>query len=974
MVNAKHAKVSALLWAAFIACAITIPVAFAGTPEFPDYYYPNPAIYTNGIVRAVLFYNGILYVGGNFTKVSDKNGTYNRTDLAAYDTATGLVTDFTANTNTGTVRAIAACKGKVYVGGSFTQVNRVSRSKVAALDPTSGAVITEFRNDGGTIDSAVWAVAASDSAVYIGGSFTSVDGTPRHYMAALNATSGTLDQRFDPNPSDPFYDTGKTPGGVFALAMHPNNPKIVFMGGNFQTVAGLTGRKYLCALNSDGTPGPVFQGMDQLHSPVMNMDVYGSYCFAALGGFSNRVICFRIDGTSYTRLWRSVWVNGDVQAVAYTPQGYVYFGCHDGVLDSMDDNRLAVLNATTGKIYDIYPQMNSFFGVRALDMAGSWLAVGGEFTQMNGLSQQYLAIFNKFPFSSGQIQPPAIPALFDPPDSAVGVTLSPYLQWRFAGHAETYEVQVATDPQFANRIYGKTGITEYRQRCTGLKNATEYFWRVRATNSVGTSDWSETWVFGTIPSSKDIPLLAFPADSALNQPLTVPLGWHPTSSARSYRLQFSEVPDLTTQVFDTMGIADTSFTVSGLANDRMYYWRVNAMTVGGESGWSIPWAFITMPGVIEIPVLSQPPDGALAQPVTVTIRWHHVNTAQSYGMQFSNTSDFDPLTLILDLKGIPDTCFTIAGLANAATYYWHVNAATLKSESEWSTPWRFSTISSRIVKAPLCIAPVDNASQCLLQLLLQWENVEDAVSYRVQVATDSAFTALICDTAGFIDTSVIITGLMEDTRYFWRVNCSNDAGALWSVPMRFRTVYPLPYAPLLIAPASGRLATADSLRLVWKKSVPYVTKYRIEIASDSTMLAPLIDTITADTEYVQYHLDDKSVYWWRVQAYNESGGSSYSETRYFKTDFTPQRPQFFLEKVFLAQGRVSIAYSISQPSDIRLELFDLRGKTAGKIIRKNMTAGLHKDRFPARKATAGTYLLSCKIGSSVSIAYVNLVK
>jgi hypothetical protein len=954
-----------------IACHLQGYIVVAGAADFPDYYYPNPGISTNGIVRAVFFFDGKLYVGGNFTRVTDKNGTYNRTDCAAYDTATGLVTSFKANTNTGTVRAIAAGNGKLFVGGSFTQINQVSCSKVAALDPASGAVATGFRKNAGTIDGTVWALAVSDSALYIGGSFTSVGGYSRYNMASLNAASGALDQSFDPSPSDPLVDSTSsgTPGGVYSLAIHPKNPKIIFVGGNFQSIAGLTDRKFLAALNSDGTPGPVFQGMDQY--PVIDLDAYGSFCYVGAGGYSNRVLSFGIDSDPYIRQWRSVWVNGDVQAVAYARQGYVFFGCHDGIFDSTDDSRLGVLDAKTGKIYDAYPPMNSFFGVRAIDAVDNCLAVGGEFTKMNGISQKYLAVFTKFPFSFDSVYAPAIPGLAYPSDSMNGIAVAPVLSWNFAAHAATYELQVARDPQFSNLAVTRNGLTAYRLRCTGLDNSTEYWWRVRARNAAGVSDWSAIWLFITLPGRRDIPVLSYPADGAIHQPTAFDLAWHQSGSARSYRLQLSESSDFTTSVIDREGIIDTTFALSGLANTTAYFWRVKAMTAGGESDWSAIWKFITLPGRNDIPALSYPVDGATDQPVAFDFCWHPNGSALSYGIQLSQASD--DTTLLIDQSGIVDTSFGIAGLANNTAYYWRVNARTAGGITDWASAG-FRTIVGA-APAPRGIAPADNALQIILQPAFRWASAEGAACYRVQVSMDSIFAATTFDTSGLTDTSIVVTGLAEDTRYFWRINGSNVGGGAWSQPMRFTTVYPLPLTPLPITPAAGSIATTDSLRLIWNRSAPHVTKYWIEIAHDTLMREAFIDSMIVDTEFIRYHLDNKKEFWWRVRAHNETGWGAFSKMSYFKTAFPPLWvKRFSLDKITLSGRYGSITYGLAKQCDVRMELFDLSGKSVWKIVWENRSPGLYTENLSSRPLPVGSYLLYFKAGHFTKTGNAILVR
>ncbi|MBN1578268.1 MAG: fibronectin type III domain-containing protein [Chitinispirillaceae bacterium] len=844
----------------------------AGAP--PEYYYPDPDIATNGVVRTVLFYGDKLYIGGNFTEVTDKNGTYDRTDLAAYDAATWRVTDFKANTNRGTVRAIVAGNGRLFAGGTFTKINGEPRSRVAALDTATGAVITGFRNKGSAIDGEVWALALSKTALYVGGSFIAVDGYARNNLASLNIDNGAVDQRFDPAPCDPFNDSGRTPGGVYALKVHPNDSTIVFVAGNFRAIAGVTDRAFLVALNADGTPGPEFENR-QSH-PVVALDADGPLLCAGVGGFSNRVVAYGIGNDPYVRYWKGPTAEGDVQAVACAREGYVYFGFHQGLFDSTDNFRLAVLDANTGDLHDAYPSMNSFFGVRALDVTDSCLAVGGEFTRMNGLRQKYLAVFRTLPYPPAMINAPAPPELSSPDDEAAGIPVAPVLEWKWGARASTYEVQLATDPQFTNTVLQANGLTGNSHYCTGLGHTTPYWWRVRARNKGGASDWSEFREFITVPGKNDIPAVAYPADGTTGQPVAFEFRWHPTASALSYGIQLLDALNDARTIIDREGISDTSFTIAGLTNNTTYCWRVNARTAGGTTGW------------------------------------------RSAGFQT-----------------------VVAGPAGA----------------------------------PRCIAPVNNAAQVVPQPALRWENAAGAVWYRVQVSADPGFQAIVCDTAVLTDTSITVRGLAEGARYFWRVNAGNAGGGVWSLPMRFTTLFPLPCAPLPVAPAAGSMATSDTLHLVWNKSTPHVTKYLIEIARDSSMSAALVDTMAADTESIRYGLAYRTRFWWRVRAGNETGWGACSETQSFTTAFfAVKQLQFSLYRFAFYGRKGSITYSVAQQCDVHIELIDLKGNCVWKASWKNRGPGVYREQFPSWGFPAGTYLLSFTAGKFVTTADATLVR
>jgi len=80
--------------------------------------------------------------------------------------------------------------------GSFSSVNGVTRSRVARLN-ADGSLDTGF-DPGSGASSTVNAVAVqADGKVLIGGSFSSVNGVTRSRVARLN-TDGSLDTGFNP--------------------------------------------------------------------------------------------------------------------------------------------------------------------------------------------------------------------------------------------------------------------------------------------------------------------------------------------------------------------------------------------------------------------------------------------------------------------------------------------------------------------------------------------------------------------------------------------------------------------------------------------------------------------------------------------------------------------------------------------------------------------------------------------------------
>jgi hypothetical protein len=858
-------------------CPSVFSFAAAGqSNSYPDKFKLNPYISANGYVRVVLIHDTILYVGGEFTEVTDELGSYERNGIAAYNLSTGRVTGFKADINRGYVRAIAIGDNKLYIGGSFTRINAIRRSKVAAVDPVSGAVVATFSSGNSEINGPVFALACIDAKVFVGGDFTQVNGNERSYLAALDATTGILDPSFDPSPRDSMDIDGKMLGGVWALEAHPDNknhpgkPGILFVAGNFQTVTGIEGSPFLVALTTDGAPGPAF-AVSSI-SPICDIDCKGNALYTGVGGFGNRVVAYDIGSAadSYTELWKGITAQGDAQAVTCSDSGFVFFSFHQGLFDTTDFHRWAVLEAKSGCLYDTMPPMTSFLGIWALDVENDYLVAGGTFNDIGDNLHDYLAVFKNPPYPQHEI--PGQVSLADPPDGSIGVSRNQKFTWNFVAYADMYELQAATDTLFQNCVVAEPMINTLSKRSSGLDKCTRYFWRVRARNEWGIGAWSAVGQFITAPGEDDIPVIIEPVDEAQLQPVEFACRWHPTTSALSYTFQVSSEYDFFTTLMSHGGSIDTSAVITGLGCNSRYYLRVKAMTIGGWTDWAI------------------------------------------------------------------------------------VNFATVPAAPP----------------APSGLAPDNSATQVACSPGLVWTAVADsanvtdsanAVSYGVQLSVDSNFVDVIVDTAKISDTTITLAGLGKETVYYWRVHAANAGGKTWSTPMQFTTAFQVPSCPVALLPPAGDVVSTDSVRIVWRGSTPHVTNYRIEIAHDSLVAAPFVTVMTTDTTYALSGLDDKADVYWRVKAYNETGGGAYSTTAVFMTSF-PTHPVYrnSVDRFDFRRGIGYVNYSIAQQNDVALDLFDLRGNLAWQSIRRNATPGYYSDRIPHHLLSPGRYILSIKAG------------
>lgn len=85
---------------------------------------------------------------------------------------------------------------------------------------------------------------------------------------------------------------------------------------------------------------------------------------------------------------------------------------------------------------------------------------------------------------------PAAPSPSSPSNGASEVAVPPSLSWGASTGADSYRLQVSTSSLFSTVVYDQANLTTTSQVVSGLSDNTTYYWRLSATNTSGTSDWS----------------------------------------------------------------------------------------------------------------------------------------------------------------------------------------------------------------------------------------------------------------------------------------------------------------------------------------------------------------------------------------------------------------------------------------------------------------------------------------------------
>ncbi|MGE3801614.1 MAG: M60 family peptidase N-terminal accessory domain-containing protein [Candidatus Kapaibacterium sp.] len=184
----------------------------------------------------------------------------------------------------------------------------------------------------------------------------------------------------------------------------------------------------------------------------------------------------------------------------------------------------------------------------------------------------------------------------------------------------------------------------------------------------------------------------------------------------------------------------------------------------------------------------------------------------------------------------------------------------------------------------------------------------------------------------------------------------------------------LPAKVVLMFPWNNSVVTADSVELVWSKTDPTVYRYQLEIAENSSMTNPVIDTSLtgADTSKILLALKNGGTYWWRVRAENVGGWGAYSNRWSFKVDTSTSgvetiagvRGEYRLSQIYPNpfHGETSVGFYVPQSTEVRITVMDMTGKRIETLLDAKVERGDHTVNWrgtdgSGSDAASGLYLV-----------------
>ena len=372
-----------------------------------------------------------------------------------------------------------------------------------------------------------------------------------------------------------------------------------------------------------------------------------------------------------------------------------------------------------------------------------------------------------------------------------------------------------------------------------LENGLSYVFRVAAMNAVGQSDYSE-WSAAVVPAGvPEVPtdVVTTRSDAAVDLTWAAPAG--NGNDVMDYAVEYTIDDGASWVTFNDGVSAEASVTVTGLASDTIYRFKVSALNDVGQGAWSTPTTEtspLTAPGKVASLVVdggngsarlawSAPLDDGGRPVVEYVVEYRAVGAAD---------------WTVVPAVSVSGNAATVTGLTNGVAYEFRVAARTAFATGDF--PDNLLTVTplpppTRLQgRASSGTAPVGSAT-------LSWVAPVTPVNlpvldYVIQSSADGGLTWVTQSDAVSRATSSTVGGLTNGTTYLFRVAAVTASGqGAFSAPSTAMTPFlrapaAAPAAPTGLVGVGGR----GTVTLTWVAPsrnsggppVDYVVRFRLD--------------------------------------------------------------------------------------------------------------------------------------------------
>ncbi len=350
--------------------------------------------------------------------------------------------------------------------------------------------------------------------------------------------------------------------------------------------------------------------------------------------------------------------------------------------------------------------------------------------------------------------PPTSPATFaSPSQTANSVALSWAAPDGVTGYVLQYQKEGASNWITAPAPVPKATTANV----AGLTANTLYHFRLKSRTAAGESDWA-TLDATTKTTAPTIPL-NFKSPSQTTD--SADLSWTAPGGATGYILEYKKSNE--TQWTTATAPTDPTATLTGLAENTLYNFRLKATNGGGESPWATVNATTKMTPPRSPSAFASPSQTANS----VALSWTAPNGVTNYVLQYQKEGASNWITAPAPVPKA--TTANVSGLTANTLYHFRLKTRTAAGESDWA-----KLDATTKATAPTIPKNFKSTAQTAHSVDLSWTAPGGTTGYVLEYkkSNETAWTTATAPTGP----AATLTGLAASSLYNFRLKATNDGG------------------------------------------------------------------------------------------------------------------------------------------------------------------------------------------------------
>ncbi len=332
------------------------------------------------------------------------------------------------------------------------------------------------------------------------------------------------------------------------------------------------------------------------------------------------------------------------------------------------------------EVYEVFNNWNFYWKIRAGRDNESGEQEFGEWSETYSFSSIYLPAENISPLD-GSIEEDFLSV-----NLKWEINLDPLIEQE----DYNFHIQLSRNNSFTEIVREQNILNSKNTIVEDLEPNTEYYWRVKYSNTFGESNWSEVTQFQTNQSDLGKVALYYPENnSSAVFPLNVLFEWENISNAESYNFELA-TDSLFNNIIESNSQAGTELLLNIMLYNSNLFWRVQAENGNTKGAWSVTWSFITSTAAPQSPpnLIFPPPSFNTSFIDSLQFKWASVYSALNYFLEISGDDNFEN---ILYSNSILDTSTVIKHIfEDDKKYYWRVQSENEKGHGPKSEVRSFS--------------------------------------------------------------------------------------------------------------------------------------------------------------------------------------------------------------------------------------------------------------------------------------------